>query len=344
MDHSRIPEGITLSRYPTDLDQQITTFSLWYIAMLHDYFRYQPDHEFIKGKLPGARSILAFFETFQQDDGSLKNLPYWVFTDWANGDGWNFGMAPKGKQGESAILDLQLLWVYQMASDLEDNVGMKDFAEYYRQKAAQLKKTIRQKYWDAEKMIFTDTEEHTYFSQHTNALAILAEVVMGEDAHKLGMRLLEDESMVQASIYFKFYLHQALVKAGLGNDYLKWLDVWRENIAMGLTTWAETSDVSGARSDSHAWGSSPNIEFYRTLLGIDSDAPGFSRVKIAPHLGEIEKIGGTMPHPKGEISVVYEQVNGMLNATIKLPENTNGIFVWQSKEHPLKPGTNTLKL
>jgi hypothetical protein len=344
MDHSRIPEGITLSRYPTDLDQQITTFSLWYIAMLHDYFRYRQDHDFIRHKLPGARAILSFFENFQQDDGSLRNLPYWVFTDWANGDGWNFGMAPKGNQGESAILDLQLLWVYQMAGDLEDALGMKDFAEYYRQKAAQLKNTIRQKYWDPERMIFTDTGENTYFSQHTNSLAILAEVVTGEDAHKLGIRLLEDESMVQASIYFKFYLHQALVKSGFGNDYLKWLDVWRENIAMGLTTWAETSDVSGARSDSHAWGSSPNIEFYRTLLGIDSDAPGFSRVKITPHLGDIKQIAGTMPHPNGEISVSYEQADNKLDATIELPENTDGHLVWNGKEYPLKSGVNTLKL
>jgi hypothetical protein len=79
-------------------------------------------------------------------------------------------------------------------------------------------------------------------------------------------------------------------------------------------------------------------------LGIDSDAPGFSRVKITPHLGDIKQIAGTMPHPNGEISVSYEQADNKLDATIELPENTDGHLVWNGKEYPLKSGVNTLKL
>ena len=91
----------------------------------------------------------------------------------------------------------------------------------------------------------------------------------------------------------------ALIKAGLGNDYLKWLDKWKENIEMGMTTWAEISEIDNARSDCHAWGSSPNIEFFRTVLGIDTDAPGFKKVKIEPHLGDLKNVNGKMPHPNG---------------------------------------------
>ena len=156
--------------------------------------------------------------------------------------------------------------------------------------------------------------------------------------------MLTDTTLVPASIYFKFYLHQALVKAGLGNDYLKWLDKWRENMNMGLSTWAETSDVSTTRSDCHAWGSSPNIEFFRTILGIDSDAPGFSKVMIKPHLGSIEDISGEMPHPNGKIMVKYKLQKGALQAEINLPQNTRGTFAWKDKNYPLKAGKNTFKL
>ena len=290
MDHSRLAEGITLSRYPTDLKQEIPTFSLWWIAMLHDYYMYRPDSLFIKGKLPGARQVLSFFESYQQSDGSLKNVPYWVFSDWVQHKGWNFGMAPKGQNGESAVLDMQLLWVYQLASELENKLGLKDLARIYSDRADQLKKTIQKKYWDSNKNLYADTEDKTFYSQHANSLAILAGIVSGENATRLGNKILADTSLAPASIYFKFYLHQALTKAGLGNDYLKWLDKWRENITMGLSTWAETSDVSTSRSDCHAWGSSPNIEFFRIVLGIDSDAPGFSKIKISPHLGSITDI------------------------------------------------------
>lgn len=135
-----------------------------------------------------------------------------------------------------------------------------------------------------------------------------------------------------------------MIKSGLGNDYLKWLDKWRENMELGLTTWAETSEVSISRSDCHAWGSSPNIEFFRTILGIDSDAPGFSKIKIKPHLGSLESISGDMPHPNGKISVAYKVQNGILQTEITIPANTSGTFVWKDKSYPLKEGKNTYKL
>ena len=344
MDHSRIPEGITLSRYPTDLHQQIPTFSLWWVAMLHDYYRYRPDSQFIKDKLPGARQVLSFFERYQQADGSLKNVPYWVFTDWSQGKGWNFGMAPIGQHGESAVLDMQLLWTYQLAADLEKQLGIAELSSLYLRRADQLKQTIQRKYWNSAKNLYADTEAKDTYSQHANSLAILAGVASAKQAPALAKQMLADTSLAPASIYFKFYLHQALTKAGLGDDYLSWLEKWRENMTLGLSTWAETSDVNTSRSDCHAWGSSPNIEFFRTILGIDSDAPGFAKVKITPHLGSINDIGGEIPHPNGLVSVSYKQSQNKLQAQINLPAKTAGSFIWKGKTHALKSGLNKLTL
>ena len=157
-------------------------------------------------------------------------------------------------------------------------------------------------------------------------------------------KLVADETLSPASVYFKFYLHQALSEAGLGNDYLKWLDIWRENIKFGLTTWGETSDIAGTRSDCHAWGASPNIEFFRTVLGIDSAAPGFKKISIRPQLGDIKKIGGTMPHPSGEIKVDYKVNGKKINAVISIPAGVEGNFEWQGKSVALKSGENIIKL
>ena len=169
-------------------------------------------------------------------------------------------------------------------------------------------------------------------------------MISGQDAKELAKKMIADTSLAKASIYFKFYLHQALVKAGLGNDYLKWLNIWKENIRMGLTTWAETSELASTRSDCHAWGASPNIEFYRTVLGIDSDAPGFAKVKIEPHIGSINNIGGEMPHPKGKISVQYKVSNEKINAVINLPEKVTGRFIWRGKSYVLKAGKNIINI
>ena len=344
MDHSRIAEGLTLSRHPSYSPQIISTFSLWYIGVLHDYWMYRPDSNFVKDKLLGERAVLDFFGKYQQADGSLKDTPYWTFVDWVSGKGWNSGMPPKSIKGNSAIMDLQLLWAYQLAAEMEAKMGLPDLAKLYAKKAAQLKQTIQRKYWDSVKKVYADTEDKDVFSQHANSLAILTGMLKGPGALALGKNMLADTSLIQCSIYFKYYLHQALVKAGLGNDYMKWLNIWRDNIKMGLTTWAEMSDLKYTRSDCHAWGASPNIEFFRTVLGIDSYAPGFSKIKIEPHLGDLKNASGEIPHPNGKVAVEYVLENAVWKIKVSLPNKTSGIFVWKGKTYPLKSGENLFRL
>ena len=280
MNNSRLPEGITLSRHPSHTAQLIPTFSLWYIDMLHDYWMYGNDAVFVKNKLVGTRAILDFFKQFQQSDYSLKDVPYWNFTDWCETKGWDGGRAPVGKDGYSSVYDLLLVYTYQMAADMEAKVGMPAFAKQYLQEAKALQNTIRKKYWDSSKGLFSDRTEKDVFSQHANTLAILTGTATAEEAKKIGVKLMNDTVMTTATIFYKYYVYQALTKAGFGNNYLNWLGIWKENIKEGLTTWAEISDINNSRSDCHAWGASPNIEFFRTVLGIDSDAPSFKKVKI----------------------------------------------------------------
>ncbi|MDE1192997.1 MAG: alpha-L-rhamnosidase C-terminal domain-containing protein [Arachidicoccus sp.] len=340
IDHSRLAEGITRSCYPSNGAQIISTFSLWYICMLHDYWMYRGDDDFIKSKLIGERDILDFFSKYEQPDGSIKNMPYWAFVDWSG----NFAGGSNGADGCAAIFDLQLLLSYQSAAQMEKEIGLKDYAKMYTAKALQLKKTINKKYWVAGKNLYADNIDKNSFSQHVNSLAILAGLADSAERKGICQKMLSDKSLTQCSIYFKYYLHQALIKGGLGNDYMNWLDIWRDNIKMGLTTWAEYSDLATTRSDCHAWGSSPNIEFYRTVLGVDSDAPGFKKIKIEPHLGSLTSVSGEIPHPKGKISVKYQLQNGKWKINISLPENTSGKLVWKAKEYLLHAESNTYML
>jgi hypothetical protein len=248
----------------------------------------------------------------------------------------------KGKDGSAAIYDLQLLWAYQWAAEMESKLGLKELATIYTQRAAQLKATIRRKYWDPARKLYADTKEKAGFSQHVNSLAILTGMVSVADMPAVANALLNDSSLTQCTVYFKYYLNQALIKAGRGNDYIKWLGIWRENIAMGLTTWAEDSSLQTVRSDCHAWGASPNIEFFRTILGIDSDEPGFGKVTITPHLGDIKVISGEIPHPNGKIAVSYKFERKRWHITIDLPAKTAGKLVWKGQIYKLKAGANNM--
>ncbi|MGW8317429.1 MAG: alpha-L-rhamnosidase-related protein, partial [Bacteroidales bacterium] len=322
--------------------QVIPTYSLWHVSALYDYLMYGRDRDFIQSKLLGSRQIMNYFISYMDDDGSLKNVPGWNFTDWV--PDWRMGTGPMAEDGSSALMDLQLLLALQSAIELEQIEGSPDFSELYKKLADQLEKTIQDKYWDESKNMYADTPDMDKYSQHTNSLAILAGLVDDQRAREIGATMMSDTALAPASIYFKYYLHQALTEAGFGDEYLDWLDIWRKNIELGMTTWGEDSEVETTRSDCHAWGSSPNIEFFRILLGIESDAPYFEKVKIEPHLGSIEKISGEMPHPAGTISVAYEQSRRGLKADIILPEAITGTFVWEGQPHELKGGRNEIQL
>ena len=340
LDASRTAEGATFSRAPSRLPQYIPGFSLWWIGMLHDYWMYQDDPQFVKDKLPGVRAVLSFFAAHQQETGSLARMPWWNYLDWVGQ--WPGGVPPRANEGGSTPYDLQLLLAYQWAADLEDNLGLKPMAVEYRARAARIANTARSAYWDPSRKLFADTAGKTAFSQHTNALAVLGGVIAGDQAREVMRRIAFDNSLVQCSIYFRHYLHAAMNQAGLGDLYLDMLGPWRTQLALGLTTWAETADPS--RSDCHAWGASPNFELFRTVLGIDSAAPGFHRVIIRPNLGKLEHVSGAIPHPKGEIAVNLAKRGGSLEAEVTLPPGVEGEFQWSGQSRKLASGTQRFRV
>ncbi|HKE25529.1 MAG TPA: alpha-L-rhamnosidase C-terminal domain-containing protein, partial [Bryobacteraceae bacterium] len=338
IDSSRTAEGATYSRAPSRLQQYIPTFSLWWIGMVHDYWLYQQDAGLVASMLPGVRAVLSFFAVRQGSRGSLGRMPWWNFVDWSAQ--FQGGVPPIENGGFSALLDLQLLMAYQWAADMEANLGSPGLAAEDREQARKLHTAIQALYWDSGRRMYADTPARTEFSQHAQALAVLAHMVEGNAARDIVVRTIEDADLVQATIYFRHYLHSAMNLAGEGDRYLDMLGEWRAQLARGMTTWAESPEPS--RSDCHAWGASPNFELFRTVLGIDSARPGFRSVVIRPFLGKLEKVSGAIPHPQGEIAVALERRDGRLHAEVSLPQGVTGQFVWQGQAKALHPGSNTL--
>ena len=48
-------------------------------------------------------------------------------------------------------------------------------------------------------------------------------------------------------------------------------------------------------------------------------APGFAKVRIEPHLGKLNDLTGSMPHPKGDIAVSVKRTAARVNAHVVLP-------------------------
>lgn len=319
LERSRTPDGITYSRAPSTLPQYIPPFALWWICMVHDFWWYVPEPDFVREMLPGVRSVLGFYNQFMREDGLLRQMPYWNYVDWV--PAWRSGTPPASEGVMPATIHLQLLHALQAAADMEAAVGDPIRAAESRTQALRLASVIQGRFWNAARRLYSEDLEGKQYSQHASVLAVLAGLVeKSEDARDLMERVsaAPESELYPCSVYFRFYLDRAMAKAGLGDRYLERLGTWQFMLKEGLTTWAEI-DRPETRSDCHAWGASPNIEFLRTVLGVDSAAPGFAKVSIRPHLGPLKRVSGAVPHPKGMITVEIERTANGYSINAKAP-------------------------
>ncbi len=347
-DRSRFYEGLTCSRYPSNDMQVIPPFSLYWTNMIHDYWMFRNDTAFIKPLLFGIEGVLNWYEKhIDNKTGMLGPTPYWNFVDWPKEWPWNAavnsGGVPKGgTEGGSSILTLQFAYALNETAELFLYFGKNQQAEHFKKLAEEISEATVNHCWDDKRKLVADTPEKNEFSQHANIMAIMADASLPIDGKELIDRVSKEESLIQATIYYRFYLLRAMKKAGLADKYVQMLDPWRDMLNMGLTTFAEKPEPS--RSDCHAWSSSPNYEFLATVCGIEPNEAGFKSVRIEPHLGILEWVEGSMPHPKGMITVKFNKSkSGGIEGEIHLPAGLKGIFVFKNKVVELKDGLNLIQ-
>ena len=114
---SRIPDGLTRSRYPSSMRQIIPTFSLLWVGMVHDFWMYRSDPDFVRAQLPGTRTVLDWFLQRQRADGLLMEVSWWPFVDW--GKDFAFGVPPQDDDGGSSVMTLQFIEALRYAAEME---------------------------------------------------------------------------------------------------------------------------------------------------------------------------------------------------------------------------------
>jgi alpha-L-rhamnosidase len=348
-DNSTISEGLTQSRYPSNTTQIIPTFSLFWVSMTYDYWMHRKDDKFVASFLPNVEKVLGWYEKkLDPKKNMLGPINWWPFVDWAKPWHWdnvaNIGGVPEGATtGNSSIISFQYAYTLRQAAAIFETYGQKDKAIYYKTLADLISKSTYELCYDTTRGEVSDTPDKKVFSQHANIFALLSNSVPKNNEKVVMEKILNDNSLIQATFYFKFYLTQALKKVGMGERYHSTLQPWRDMINMGLTTFAEKEEPT--RSDCHAWSASPNYDFLATICGIMPDAPGFEEVLIQPALGILDDAEGKIPHPNGEIKVSIKRKGKTgIEGEVSLPSTIKGRFVWNGKTLPLKGGKQVVAL
>ncbi len=307
-DRSRDVRGLTRSRFPSRIRQTIPPFSLWWVAMVHDFAAWRGDLEFVGSLLPGVRAVLDAHRANLDGNGLLHSLDGWNFTDWV--DGWPSGSPPGADWGVSAALNFQLAHVAALAAELEGWLGEDELAARHRRLADRVRTAAEKEFWSADRGMYVDDPAHRHASEHVNSLAVLAGAANGGAGL---LRALDTDGVSRATVYFSHYLFEALGRIGRVDLLRDRLGRWTGLRDQGLRTVVEQPEPT--RSDCHAWGAHPIFHLFATILGVRPAAPGMAEVTVTPQLGGLAWAEGTVRTPHGPLRVRADQAG----TTVDLP-------------------------
>jgi alpha-L-rhamnosidase len=339
--YSLQPEGMIQDRYPSREPQYLPSYGLDWVRSLHDFWMYRDDPDFLRKFLPASRSILDWYARRLDDKHLLRRL------SWT--DERYEGPQEFPENGPEARNQLEFILALEDAAELEAALGRPEVAERYRTLVPLLRKAALDTFWLPERGLLARNRDRKDVDQHSNVLGVLAGVIpppYWKSALLYTTTHFEELPRVQqekSTFFFFWFRHEAMDKAGLGDEFIRLLDPWRKQVAAGFSTWGESAEIE-LRSDSHDWSSAPNVQVFTIIAGIRPAAPGFRKVAIRPHLNGLPWVKATAPHPQGEITVSLKAVGDHgIEAEVTLPETLSGWFEWRGEKVPLHGGPQKLR-
>lgn len=348
-DESRRTDGITAMQFPARKGQESATYALVLPLLLRDAAMLRDCAAWLRVRAPGMRHLLHGIATYENARGLLSDLPGWSFIDWS--PAWNErkGVPPGGAPGESGCAPINLFRVLalQAAADVEDALGERRLAAYWRAEARRAADAVRRIFWDEARGLIADDEAHTAYSEHAQCLALLSGTLRGPSRRRAWRGLLEAPDLARTTVYFSHYLFETYFLFGRADLFLSRLDLWRDFAARGLRTPLEAPDCGKngqrePRSDCHAWGSHPLWHLHAGVAGVRPCAPFYGAVCVAPCPGPLRCIRSETPTPRGPVALDLAFDGPHVRGSVTLPAGLSGIFRWRRRNLPLEPGRNVI--
>jgi tetratricopeptide (TPR) repeat protein len=295
-------------------DNGIESYSLYWVLSLVDYYKYSGDQAGFDALVGIAREKLAHAAAIWQD-------PPISFFGWDERLGAGFE-GPNTAEGRNAYRLLFIRACRELAWALGER-GLAAEAADVAQMAKRFSQDFRNRPdWPDE------------LGLHAAAEAINAQVADPEEARRSYAREFADPiNRLSYSPFNEYFVIQALARLSRYDEALSTVrELWGGQIKYGGTCFFEVfrpswnlilspndpvpNCQSGYTSLCHPWSSGVTKWLSEEVLGIKPTAPGFSSYSILPHLGRtLTQVRGTMPTPRGPISVDFNAVTGELAVT-----------------------------
>lgn len=335
---SVIPEGLTRSRYPTNVFQVIPGYSLCWVQMLEDYYQHTGDISLVHECANVVQSVLRCYEDHRNARGFISDMPYWNFYDWT----YEHSGVPDAHKENCTLSTIHYKGTLDAAARLFDALGEPEQAALYRAHAEEIRDRVNAQAWNEQEGLYTDGIETKALSQHVNTFAVLYGIADAQRTARIAKRLFDDPALRGTTFYFAHYLHEAAIKLGQPERILQDLERWKLMLDAGTSTWWETPE--NPRSECHAWSATPTYRLMAEVLGVKPETPGFARVTVQPVTLGLAFAEGVVPTPHGDIRVRWDSAP-KFTLKLTIPEGvTADVTLPDGTQREAGPGEHTLSV
>lgn len=308
---SQSEDGCTRGVYPAGWPGSVLpTFTMLWVISVNEYREFTGDLATVGELFPAVQRAMDFFERFRSPHELLRDLPPWLFVDWAD----------VNTSGESAAVNALYHGALIAAACLAEAAGNAPAAAKFRDLASRTRAGMRSSFWDDQKSCFRDTEEkESSVSEQANCWAIEFGASPDGSAEKIleALTSRHEADVVMGTPYAGFSMLTALARAGLHDRALEYCRTrWGGMLARGATTWWEYWEPKG--SYCHGWSAGPTQFLSAEILGVRPGAPGWKVILIEPHPAGLARARGKVPTPHGPVSVEW-RTGDEFSMTVTVP-------------------------
>lgn len=308
----------------------VPDWSLHWVRSVHNLFRYTGDRELIGNLLPIVERVLRWFESYRRPDGLLENVSGWVLLDWSSVYG----------SGCSSTLNALWARALEDLHEMATWLGNAGTAQWAQQRYDEVRLAFEIFWDESRGVYIDHIVKgvrQPQAAQHPGGAALAAGLIPVDRLDRVVARLTDrsrlirhswvmdsvtvdggstgfvylttgypppswdaDHLMVEAQPFFRYVVHDGLVRAGRADLIADLCRDWEVFLEAGESSWPECW-TGGTRC--HGWSSTPTRDLIVYTLGITPAEPGYGAVRIEPQLGDLEWAKATIPTPHGPIMV-----------------------------------------
>ncbi len=284
-----------------------TEWAAHMIFMAHADWRHTGNREWLAPRYQALKAKLLLHRA--GPDGLLRSNNAQVrhddIVDWPIAERDGFVFTPI-----NTVVNAFHLRALTLMAELAEAVNQPNDAQEYRQREQRVRRAFVTQLFDSERGLFRDGVGTDHCSLHANLFPLAFGLVPVEKQKYIAQWL--GQRGMKCSVYAAQYLLEALFDHDEDARAMALITAtndrsWRHMVESGTTiTWEAWDQKYKPNQDwNHAWGAAPANLLPRFVIGIQPSQPGWSQVRIRPHLSGLTSASGKVPTPRGAISLSW---------------------------------------